>query len=154
MKKITILTLILALAGFAAASAQPLPDVTGTYVGTQICDDLVDGERQNFLLADNLLLMKQDGDVVYMANFDLLYKGTIQGAEGKSAEALVSVCGGDFEAQEIVRIRRIRTNKATGEGAWDATSIFESEDGGRTYSECKWEYTRISDDEPDFTPCP
>ena len=65
---------------------------------------VVDGRPERRFARHGLEADVQDGDVVYMANFDLLYKGTIQGAEGKSAEALVSVCGGDFEAQEIVRI--------------------------------------------------
>ncbi len=155
MKKVTVLFLALALTGFAAAQAKKLPDLTGTYQGTQICDDLVDGERQNFLLVSDTLLIKQDGDVVHMDNFGLLYSGNIQGAEGKSAEAMMTVCdGGEFEAKEIVRIRHIRTKKSTGEGAWDAHSIFESKEGGKNYSSCKWEYVRVSDEEPDFDPCP
>ena len=65
------------------------------------------------------------------------------------------VCdGGEFEAQEMVRIRRIRTDKGSGEVAWDAESIFLSKEGGKNYSTCKWEYTRVSDEEPDFDPCP
>ena len=151
IKTIAILTLTFATAWAAN------PDVTGTYIGTQLCDDLVDGERQNFLLTDNVLYLKQDGDILYMNNFDLLYSGTLQAAEGQSAEALVSVCGGDFEAQEIVRIRRIRVkNGSKGGAAWDADSIFYTKNDvvfGRTFSTCKWEYERTSTDVPDFA-CP
>ena len=58
---------------------------------------------------------------------DLVYEGVIQTVEGSDHfEALASVCGGDYKAEELVRLRRIETS-ADG-GRFDADSIFFTDD--------------------------
>ena len=37
-------------------------DLTGTWQGTQICDELIGGEFHNFVVVDSPLLVVQDGD--------------------------------------------------------------------------------------------
>ena len=92
-------------------------DLTGTWEGTQICDELNGGEFVNFVIVDNPLLVVQDGETfrfVYIGEpeeelaDDLVYEGVIQTVEGSDHfEALAGICGGDYKAEEIVRLRRI-----------------------------------------------
>ncbi len=156
MKKLMIIGLL----GFVAPQAEAFSfDLTGTWIGTQVCDDLVDGVPENFVLTDNLLEISQDGQNIRMKNFGLLYEGVAQKIAGgpTKGEAVVSVCGGNFEAQEIVRIKRIRTG-GPGAGSWDAESIFQSDAvpgsiGEQDFSTCKWAYERISTDDPNVPAC-
>ncbi len=89
-------------------------DLTGTWQGAQICDDLIGGEFDHFVIVDNPLLVVQDGDrfrFLYTGEpeeelaDDLVYEGVIQTVEGSDHfEALAGICGGDYKAEEIVRL--------------------------------------------------
>ncbi len=96
-------------------------DLTGTWEGAQICDELVGGEFSDFVIVDNPLLVVQDGDTFRFLVVgsedaiadDLVYEGVIQRVEGSDHfEALASICGGDYQAEEIVRLRQIETSKS------------------------------------------
>ena len=95
-------------------------DLTGTWEGAQICDDLIGGEFGDFVVVDNPLLVVQDGDrfrFVYVGDEeeladDLVYEGVIQNVEGSDQfEAMAGICGGDYKAEEIVRLRRIEISE-------------------------------------------
>ena len=148
----TFLSLAMIALVAGAAQAQPVPDLTGTWIGTQVCDDLVDGERESFVLTDNIAEISQSGDRIRIANFDLFYEGVVQGTGSKSGDAMVVTCDGQT-ADEIVRIENARVGPG-GAGGWEAISIFFSEDGATTFSDCKWAYERISDDDPNVPACP
>jgi hypothetical protein len=127
-------------------------DLTGTWEGAQIWDDLIGGEFADFVVVDNLLLVVQDGDrfrFVFIGDQediadDLVYEGVIQTVEGSEHfEALAGICGGDYKAEELVRLRRIATS-ADG-GRFDAESIFFTDDfplaeGVLDFQTCKWAY--------------
>jgi hypothetical protein len=49
-------------------------DLTGTWEGTQVCDDLIGGEFANFVDNEHRLLIVQDGD-----SFRLLYTAKPEG---------------------------------------------------------------------------
>ena len=94
-------------------------DLTGTWEGAQICDDLIGGEFADFVIVDNVLFVVQDGDrfrFVYIGDEediadDLVYEGVIQRVEGSDQfEALAGICGGDYKAEELVRLLRIETS--------------------------------------------
>ena len=115
--------------GFSALAADGVTvDLTGTWQGAQVCDDFAGGEFLNFTLVNDQLLVVQDGDKIRFVSAgsppneiadDLVYEGLVQPAkDGSQAEALASICGGDYEAQETVRLRRI-TVSADG-GHFDA----------------------------------
>src|SRR4029450_6048266 len=62
-------------------------DLTGTWEGTQVCDDLIGGEFVNFGDNEHRLLIVQDGDsfrLLYTAKpegeiaDDLVYEGVVQ----------------------------------------------------------------------------
>ena len=89
-------------------------DLTGTWQGAQICEGLIGGEFVHFVIVDNPLLVVQDGDrfrFLYIGEpeeeiaDDLVYEGVIQTVEGSDHfEALAGICGGDYKAEEIVRL--------------------------------------------------
>jgi hypothetical protein len=140
-------------------------DLTGTWEGAQICDDLIGGEFTDFVIVDNVLRVVQDGDrfrFVYIGDEediadDLVYEGVIQTVEGSDQfEALAGICGGDYKAEELVRLRRIETS-ADG-GRFDAESIFFTDDfplaeGVLDFENCKWAYARVSTERPDVPEC-
>ena len=156
----------LILGSSALAQDGPEVDLTGTWEGAQICDDLTGGELSNFVIVDNPLLVVQDGDTfrfVYVGHpeeevaDDLVYEGVIQPVEGSDHfEALAGVCGGDYKAEELVRLRRIEISETA--ARFDADSIFFSDDfpsfrGDRIFETCKWAYERISTEPPDVPEC-
>ena len=152
-RKVLWLALIALVAG--AAQAAPVPDLTGTWIGTQVCDDLSDGERVSFVLTDNIAEISQDGDRIRMAKFGFLYEGIVQGTGPKAGEAAIASCGGEFEVTEVVRIENVRVGPGS-DGAWEAISVFFTEDEafGTIFSDCKYAYERISDEDPNVPACP
>ena len=118
----------LAFGSIALAQDGSDVDLTGTWEGAQICDELIGGEFDNFVVVDNPLLVVQDGDTFRFLVVgaedaladDLVYEGVIQNVEGSDHfEALAGICGGDYKAEEIVRLRRIdisvRIRRMTGQ---------------------------------------
>jgi hypothetical protein len=140
-------------------------DLTGTWEGTQVCDAQLGGKFGNFVVVDNPLLVIQDGDrfrFLYVGDEeeiadDLVYEGVIQTFEGSDQfEALAGICGGDYKAEEIVRLRRIDTSETPGH--FDAESIFFTDDfplfdGVLDFETCKWAYQRVSTERPDVPEC-
>jgi hypothetical protein len=140
-------------------------DLTGTWQGAQVCDELDGGEFTPFVVVDSRLLVVQDGDrfrflsvgdVEELAD-DLVSEGVIQTVEGDDHfEAMAGICGGDYKAEGIVRLRRIETSETA--GRFDADSIFFTDDfpsaeGVRDFDTCKWAYERVSTDRPDVPEC-
>jgi hypothetical protein len=127
-------------------------DLTGTWEGAQICDELIGGEFVNFVIVENLLLVIQDGDTFRFLFIgddeeiadDLVYEGAIQQVEGSDHfEGLAGICGGDYKAEEIVRLRRIVISEDV--ARFDADSIFFTDDfpsaqGTLDFDTCKWAY--------------
>jgi hypothetical protein len=143
-----------------ATGNQSGSDLTGTWEGTQICDELIGGEYFNFVAVTDQLLLVQEGNRLRFFNLDLVYEGVIQEVAGQnSREALAGVCGGEYEAQEIVRLRRIFTSGGEHDlGHFDADSIFFTDDfpearGVLDFDTCKWAYERVSTERPNVPEC-
>jgi hypothetical protein len=144
-------------------------DLTGTWEGTVVCDELLGGEYVNFVDTEAFFEIVQEDDTFRMAYRspdaegeeqvadDLIYEGVIQEVEGSIySEAIAGICGGDYEAQEIVRLRRILTSDE--EGRFDAESVFFSDDfpgaeGVPDFLTCKYAYERVSWEAPDVPDC-
>jgi len=140
-------------------------DLTGTWEGEKICDQLNGGEFRNFVQVDDVLLVIQDGDRFRFVDLgtqpeipdDLVYEGVIQNVEGSNNfEALAGICGGDYKAQAIIRLRRIETSETV--ARFDAESVFFTEDfllfeGNRIFATCKWAYERVSTEPPEVPRC-
>jgi hypothetical protein len=140
-------------------------DLTDTWEGAQICEELIGGEFSNFVVVNNPLLVVQDGDTfrfLYVGDEealadDLLYEGVIQNVEGSDHfEASAGICGGDYKAEEMVRLRRINISETA--ATFDADSIFFTDDfpsfsGTLDFATCKWAYERVSTEPPDVPEC-
>jgi hypothetical protein len=69
---------------------------------------------------------------------------------------LAGICGGDYKAEEIVRLRRIEASETA--ARFDADSIFFTDDfplgrGTLDFETCKWAYERVSTERPDVPKC-
>jgi hypothetical protein len=155
----------LAFGSGALAQDGSAVDLAGTWEGAQICDELIGGDFSDFVILDNPLLVVQDGDrfrflVVGSEDEiadDLVYEGVVQAVEGSDHfEAMAGICGGDYKAEEIVRLRRIETSETA--ARFDADSIFFTDDfpsfrGTLDFATCKWAYERVSMERPDVPKC-
>jgi hypothetical protein len=166
---LVVVSVLGSLAFRSGASAQngSEVDLTGTWEGTVVCDELLGGGYVNFIDTDDFLEIIQDGNTFRIAYRsvgegdevadDLLYEGVIQEVEGSIySEAMAGTCGGDYEAQEIIRLRRIL---ASGEGGrFDAESIFFTDDfpgaeGVFDFLSCKYAYEQVSTELPEVPEC-
>jgi hypothetical protein len=157
----------LALGSGALAQNGSEVDLTGTWEGTVVCDELLGGEYVNFIDTDDFLEIIQDGNTFRIAyrsvgegdevEDDLLYEGVIQEVEGSIySEAVAGTCGGDYEAQEIIRLRRILASGE--EGRFDAESTFFTDDfpgaeGVLDFLSCKYAFERVSTEPPEVPAC-
>jgi hypothetical protein len=145
-----------------AASADEA-SLTGIWEGIQVCDDSQAGVQLNFVADDQVEITQRDGHlglrrVTQDGAASLLYEGTVMAlASSERFEAMVSGCGGSYEAQEMVRLRRVRVNE-DGSGSFDAESLYESADapeleGVLIFGTCKWAYERVSTSNPRVPRC-
>ena len=122
--------------------------LTGIWEGIQVCDDSQAGVQVNFVADDRVEITEQDGllrlrRVTQDGAASLLYEGPVAAlASSERFEAMVSVCGGSYKAEEIVRLRRVQVNE-DGSGSFDAESLYESADapgleGVQIFGTCKW----------------
>jgi hypothetical protein len=146
-----------------AAADAPSADLTGTWKGLLVCDDYRGGEQANFV-ADDRVEITQTGQSVRLRRVAqdgsraLIYAGRIAPiTDSARVEALVSVCGGAYVAQEMLRLRRVLTS-ADGSGTFDAESLYESTavpglEGTEILGTCKWAYQRASAQDPGVPAC-
>jgi hypothetical protein len=148
------------------ASGAALADeasLTGIWEGIQVCDDSQDGVQVNFVADDRVEITQRDGNLRFRrltqdGTGSLLYEGTVVAlAASERFEAMVSVCGGSYEAQEMVRLRRVQVTE-DGSGSFDAESLYESADapafqGVQIFGTCKWAYERVSTSDPRVPRC-
>ena len=140
-------------------------DLTGTWKGEKVCDQLNGGEFHNFVQVDDVLLVIQDGDTFRFVDLgnqpkipdDLVREGVVQNVEGSNnLEALAGICGGDYNAQAIIRLRRIEISET--DAHFDAESVFFTDDfllfeGNRIFATCKWAFERVSTTPPSVPDC-
>ena len=113
----------------------------------------------NFVAEDRVEITQLDGHlrfrrVVAQDGADsLLYEGPVAPlASSERFEPMVSMCGGSYEAKEMVRLRRVQVNE-DGSGSFDAESLYESAnapglEGVQIFGTCKWAYERVSTSNP------
>jgi hypothetical protein len=105
--------------------------LTGIWEEIQVCDDSQAGVQLNFVADDQVEIIQRDGHLLLRrltqdGAASLLYEGTVMAlASSERFEAVVSVCGGSYEAQEMGRLRRVRVNE-DGSGSFDAESLYEA----------------------------
>lgn len=138
-------------------------DLTGVWEGIQVCDDTDGGVAQTFT-TDDRVEITQRGDHLHLRRvtqngaLSLTYQGAVVPLQGSDRfEAMVSVCDGNYEAQEMLRLRRVRVDQ-DGSGTFDAESLYASSDapglrGVQIFGTCKWAYQRASADDPQVPRC-
>ena len=142
-------------------------DLTGTWEGAQICDDLIEGEFANFVDDDHRLLIVQDGDtfrLLYTAKpegeiaDDLVYEGIIQTVEGSDHfEALGRHLWwrlrspGDRPAAADRNLGSRGPLRCRTRSSSPMTS--RRSEGDRIFETCKWAYERVSTEPPDVPEC-
>lgn len=143
-----------------SATAAPTLNLTGTWEGTQICTEFVGGNPNTLIIGPgDVLNISQQGMLMRMSSFGVLYKGETQTRQGapNTGEAIAVACDAQgFDINEVVRIQEIRVG--TGQsvfGEFDATSnAFVRPGTDRIFSSCTWAYTRVSIDDPNVSSCP
>lgn len=138
--------------------------MTGIWQGVLVCTDNAGGEEVNFV-SDYLVEITQRGDRLRFrrtsqdgSNEFFVYEGHVVPIDGSErVEALVTACGGNYEVQEMLRLRRVSVSK-DGSGSFDGESIFQSTDlpnlpGIRLISTCRYAYDRVSSEDPHVPRC-
>ena len=130
-------------------------DLTGTWKGFAVCEELKDGKFTHETFPSPLEISHM-GDTIRIRGFGILYEGVTQsiGQGQLDGEALLSACGGIPET-ETVRLRQVVT-KRNGWGKFVADTVFGSDDffpGQRAFGTCQWFYERVSGDDPDVPSC-
>jgi hypothetical protein len=120
-KTMKIVIFTAAILGFLAGGIAQASsfNLTGTWEGQAVCDELIDGKYTFDVFRDPLKII-QDGDIVHVAAFGVIYEGTVQQLKRgpNDGEAVIHTCGGTPE-NEVVRIQHIDA-KPNGEGKLDA----------------------------------
>ena len=138
------------------------PDLTGEWKGVVLCAGLTGGkfgsfeEHTTFSIAQTgwqfTARYKGTGDVPD----DLVYRGYVQRADHGQGEAAAIACGGDYAADEVIRLRPIvLTSK---KGYFDGVSNFFTRNypGSRGISDmetCKYSFERVSTVRPRVPAC-
>jgi hypothetical protein len=124
------ISVLITTMGLLASGAAPTDEASLTEIweGIQVCDDPHAGVQLEIVADDRVEITQRDGHlrlqrVTQDGSASLLYEGTVVTlASSERFEAMVSICGGSYEAQEIVRLRRVRVNE-NGSGSFDAESL-------------------------------
>ncbi len=152
--------MLLAVSTTAAVAAAP--DLTGEWKGTVLCDGLTGGkfarfeEHTTFSIAQDgwqfTALYKGTDDVPD----DLVYRGYVQRGDNGQVEAAAIACGGDYAADEVIRLRPVVLSGR--KGYFDGISNFFTRNypGSRGISDmetCKYSFERMSTVRPKVPAC-
>jgi hypothetical protein len=150
--------LVIVGATVLAAHAAQAIDVTGTWVGAQICE-YFDGSPRIVKLRDDTLFITQTGNTAFFASALIgVYKAQVI-EDGRrpadKAEAVFVACSTTDEStfQELGRADKLQVTGS--ESIFQATSSFfqMNEDGYRFGGTCEWNYRRVDTADPGVTGC-
>jgi hypothetical protein len=140
-----------------------LPDLTGEWHGTELCDELDNGAPGVFAETSPIFIRQgKDGHfrMLFRLNdgkADVLYEGLLkQVAGGTSVEGVAIACGGAFESQEVIRLRPIASTNGqlffNGESQF-FTDDFPGSGGAVNFGTCKYVYQRVTAVRPTIPHC-
>ena len=151
------------LGAATSAGANQLPDLSGEWHGTQLCDQLNDGspgvfpETSPILIAQGKggrfrLLFRLDG-----GKASLLYEGILEQVVGSDhVEGVAIACGGAFASSEVIRLRPIGSSDGqlffNGESQF-FTNDFPGFEGSVNIGTCKYVYQRVTQSKPTVPKC-
>jgi hypothetical protein len=152
---------LLALACAMKGAMAAVPDLTGTWRGIQICDELVGGRYENFVEQSSILIRQTGAQINLLyrgaagSADNVLYEGVLQQVAGSTrAEGVAVACGGGYRSQEVLRLRPIQTSGSVTEFNADSqffTDDFPGEVGIPDFGTCKFAYRRASTEPPTFS---
>ena len=140
-------------------------DLTGTWVGTQVCQ-YFSGTAANPRFPDDVLTISQKGADLFfvtpLVNGVVFRAQVIDDARSPStkAQAVFIACGttDTSEYQELGRAKKLETssNPSTVTASFEATSSFfqNDPDGSQFLGTCQWTYRRSSTADPRISGCP
>ena len=155
--------MLVAMLGGGEAIANHLPDLTGEWHGTELCDELDNGAPGVFAETSPIFIRQgKDGHfrMLFRLNdgkADVLYEGVLkQVAGGTSVEGVAIACGGAFESQEVIRLRPIASTD--GQLFFNGKSQFFTDDfpgggGAVNFGTCKYVYQRVTAVRPTIPRC-
>lgn len=152
--------------GGAAAAAEPF-DLTGTYEGFVVCDNVTGGVAGTFGRPMTVAIV-QSGDRIDARNtievdpsqdasYTVFRGKAMAGAAGGWVSGYLEVCDSSFPHDEMIRIFPASTGAETFSFAADTVFVAEAVPGmgeNLVVESCKWSLTRTSTESPDFAPCP
>ena len=145
---------VMAILAAAPACATQLPDLTGEWHGTELCDELDSGAPGVFIETSPIFIVQAKGGrfrmLFRLANgkADVIYDGILKAVAGSaSAEGVAVACGGAFQSQEVIRLRPIGV--ANGQPFFNGESVFFTNDfpgsgGAVNFGTCKYVYQRVT----------
>lgn len=152
-----------ALAGLGqTAEAAGRLDLTGEWHGSEICDEVDDGERGVFVETSPIFIQQEAGGRFSMlfrlegGEADVLYEGITQRLAGGGHEAVAVACGGAFRSQEVIRFRPLVGGPEAflnGDSQF-FTNDFPGGGGSVNLGTCKYAYVRVSTFSPPIESCP
>ena len=151
------------LAAPLAAGANQLPDLSGEWHGTELCDELDSGtfgvfaETSPIFVAQGangrfrMLFRLADGTA------DVLYEGILKRvAGGNEVQGVAIACGGAFSSSEVIRLRPIGSSDGqlffNGESQF-FTNDFPGFEGSVNIGTCKYVYQRVTQSKPTVPKC-
>ena len=146
--------LVVAALGGSGAQAHGLPDLTGEYHGTELCDELDGGTPGVFAEASPIFIAQGKGGKFRMlfrlanGTADVLYEGILKRvAGGDQVEGVAIACGGAFASSEVIRLRPIGSSDGqpffNGESQF-FTNDFPGSGGAVNFGTCKYVYQRVA----------
>ena len=149
----------------AATAAEPF-DLTGTYEGFVVCDNVTGGIAGAFGRPMTFAIV-QTGDRIdarntvevdpsQEASFTVFRGRAMAGAAGNWVSGYLEVCDSSFPHDEMIRIFPASTTAETFSFAADTVFVSDavpSMGENLVVESCRWSLTRTSTEKPSFVPC-
>ena len=147
----------------APAGANQLPDLSGEWHGTELCDELDSGTFGVFAETSPIFIRQGEGGRFRMlfrlagGTADLLYEGILKRvAGGDEVQGVAIACGGAFASSEVIRLRPVA--RSGGQLFFNGESQFFTNDypgagGAVNFGTCKYVYQRVAATRPTVPKC-
>lgn len=147
----------------APAQAADGFDLTGEWHGSEICDELGNGQPGVFVETSPIFIRQRPDGTFRMVfrldngKADVIYEGIVQAVATGGHEAVAIGCGGDFRSQEVIRLRPAIATATSGVLNGESqffTNDFPGSGGAISFGTCKYAYNRVSTERPVIPRCP
>lgn len=146
-----------------AAGANQLPDLSGEWHGTELCDELDSGTFGVFAETSPIFIAQGKGGRFRMlfrladGTADVLYEGILKRVAGSDeVQGVAIACGGAFASSEVIRLRPVANSG--GQLFFNGESQFFTNDypgtgGAVNFGTCKYVYQRVAATRPTVPRC-